>query len=68
MVVCGDDAGVVLDGVALWDVTIVRWGEHHGRIICLRVLMVEVDHAFTAVRGSRHTAEEQEEEEGWGER
>lgn len=53
--------GVVL---ALRGVTVVCWGEHHGRLVCLRVLMVEVDHTSTAVRGSRHTVEEQEEEKG----
>lgn len=55
VVVCGDGRGVVLDGVALRAVTVVRWGEHHGRLVCLCVLVVEVDHASAAVRGSRHT-------------
>lgn len=55
VVVCGDGAGIVLDGVVLRGVTVVRWGEHHGGLICLRVLMVKVDNASTAVRGSRHT-------------
>lgn len=56
VVICGDVAGgrgVVLDGVALRRVTVVRWGEHHGRLVCLRVLVVEVDYTSAAVRGSR---------------
>lgn len=69
VVIRGDVAGgrdVVLDGAALGAVAVVRWGEHHGRLVGLRVLMVEVDHTPAAVRGSGHTAEEQE--EGWYER
>lgn len=57
VVICGDvvdGRGVVLDGVALRAVAVVRWGEHHRRLVCLRVLMVEVDHASAAVRDSRH--------------
>lgn len=72
VVICGDVAGgraVVLDAVALRGVTVVRWGEHHGRLVCLCVLVVEVDHTSTAVRGCRHTVEEREEVEGrWYER
>ncbi|KAA8585031.1 hypothetical protein FQN60_003725 [Etheostoma spectabile] len=49
VVVCGDNAGVVLDGDSMRDVTVVRWGEHHGCLVCLCVLMVEVDHAFTTL-------------------
>ncbi len=66
VVICGDVAGgrdVVLDGAALRGVTVVCRGENHGRLVGLRVLMVEVDHTPAAVRGSGHTAEEQEEEE-----
>lgn len=55
VVVCGEGADVVLDGVSLRGVAVVRRGEHHGRIVRLRVLMVEVDHASAAERGSRHT-------------
>lgn len=68
VVVCGDGAGIVLDGIELWGVTVVRWGEHHGGLVCLCVLMVKVDNTSTAVRGSRHTVQEHEEEEGWHER
>ena len=63
VIVCGDvvdGRGVVLDGVALGAVAVVRWGEHHRRLVCLRVLMVEVYHASAAVRGSRHTVKEEE--------
>lgn len=55
VVICGD-----VDSVALRGVTVVRWGEHHGRLICLGVLVVEVDHTSAAVRGNRHTVEKQE--------
>ena len=61
VVVCGDGAGVVLDDVALRPVAVVRRGEHHGRLVRLCVLVVEVDHTSTAVRGGRHTVEEREE-------
>lgn len=58
VVVCSDPAGgrdVVLDGIVMWGVTVVFRGEHHGCLVCLRVLMVQVDHALTAVRCRRHT-------------
>lgn len=59
VVICGD--GAVLDGAALRDVTVIRWGKDHGRLVCLRVLMVQIDHAPTSVWGSRHTVEEEQE-------
>lgn len=37
-------------------VTVVCRGEHHGGLVCLRVLMVQVDHASAAVRRRRHAA------------
>lgn len=60
-VVCDGDAaaargggGVVGQGV-LGGVTVIRRGEHHGRLIRLCVLVVQVDHAPAAVLGSGQT-------------
>ena len=72
VVVCGDDGAsgrdVVLDGAALRGVRVVRRGEHHGRLVCLCVLMVQVYHTSTAVWCNRHTVEEDEKQEGCDEK
>lgn len=68
VVICGDGAvgrDAVLEGVALRGVAVVRRGQYHGRLIRLRVLMVEVDYTSTAVRGGRLAVEEEKEEETW---
>lgn len=50
----GRDAG--LHAVVLGGVAVVGRGQHHGGLVRLRVLVVEVDHASAAVRGRRNTA------------
>lgn len=63
VVVCDRAArggNAVLDGVPLRRVAVVRWGEHHGRLVRLRVLMVEVDHTSAAERDSSLTAGREE--------
>lgn len=65
--ICGDTAGgrgVVLDGVSLRGIAVVCWGEHHGGLVRLGILVVEVDHTSTAIRSDRHTAQEGEAEMG----
>lgn len=62
-VVLGDGAAAVA-AVVLQDVAVVRRREHHGRLVRLRVLMVEVDHASAAVRPCRHAVEERERGDG----
>lgn len=66
VVICGDAGrrGVVLGNVVLLGVAVVRRGEHHGRLVRLRVLMVQVDHAPAAVRRNRHAGEEKEKQKG----
>lgn len=66
VVIGGDSAGgrgVLLGGIVLRGVTVVCGGEDHGRLVCLRVLMVQVDHAPTAIWCRRYTAEGEEKEE-----
>lgn len=63
VVVRADDAAgrcVVPHGVPLSAVAVVRRREHHGGLVRLCVLVVEVDHAAAAVRGAGHTGGEEE--------
>lgn len=48
-------------GIAL--VEVVCWGKHHGCLVCLCVLMVEVHHTPAAVMGGSLTVEKQVEED-----
>lgn len=69
VVICSDGAGgraVVLNGIVMRGVTVVCRGKYHGCLVCLRVLMVQVDHAPTAVRCRRYTVEEEEVEKQEG--
>lgn len=59
VVICSDAYGG--QGFAP-DVVVVRRGKHHGGLVCLRILMVEVDHAPAAERGRSLTMEKQVEE------
>lgn len=62
VVICSDATGgrdVVLNGTVVRGVTVVCRREHHGCLVCLRVLMVQVHHAPTAVRCRGHTVKEQ---------
>lgn len=53
----GGGRRVALDDAALRGVAVVLGGQHHGGLVRLRVLVVEVDHAAAAVRHRRHTGE-----------
>lgn len=56
VVICSDAYGFAPD------VVVVRLGKHHGGLVCLRVLMVEVDHASATLRGRSLTMEKRVEE------
>ena len=38
-------------------VDVVGWGQDHGGLVCLRVLVVEVDHTLTPQGGIAHAGE-----------
>lgn len=61
LVAVGDDVGGGrLGGGSPRDVAVILGGQHHGGLVRLRVLVVQVDHAAAAVRHGRHAAREKD--------